>query len=120
GREMVSLFRSRLRLGLAVVAHQLRVVLVRVAAEESIVALESTTQRPAVVGSGRRGLLGRGEMPFADGVGVVAILQEDLREHPVLEGNVAVAAGIPRRTFGDAGHAVRVMIAPRQETRAGW
>src|SRR5262245_20068128 len=117
-REVVALFWRPVRLALAVVAYQLRVILVRIAAEKAVVALESPAQRPAVVRPSGRGLLSRREMPFSHGVGVVAVLQEDLGEHPVLEWNVAVAARIARRTFGDARHAVRVMVAPRQEARA--
>src|SRR5215472_7411059 len=57
-------------------------------------------------------------MPFADRIGVVTVLQEDLRQHPILEWDIAVTAGVATGTFGDAGHAVRVMIAPSDKTGA--
>ena len=52
--EMVALFRRLLRLDLVVVVDQLRVILVRVAAQEAVEALEPAAQRPAVIRSGRR------------------------------------------------------------------
>ena len=118
GRQVIALFRRLVGFGLAVVAHELRVILMRIAAKEAVVALEAATERPAVIRARRRRLLGGRQMPLAKGVGVVAVLQQDFREHPVLERNVAVAAGIAGRSFGDAGHAVRVMVAPGHETRA--
>ena len=52
GGEVVALLRRGRRFHLAVVLHQLRVVLVRVAAEEAVEALEAPAQGPAVVGAG--------------------------------------------------------------------
>ena len=43
-------------------------------------ALEAATEWPAIIRSCCGDLLGRGQMPLADCVGVVAILLEDLRE----------------------------------------
>ena len=94
------------------------IVLVRVAAEETVVALEAATERPAVVGAGRGRCFRRREVPLADRVGVVAVLQQDFREEAVLERDVAVAARIADGAFGDAGHAVGVVIAPRDHARA--
>ena len=117
--QVIALFRRLLRLDRVVVVHQLRVVLVRVAAEEAVVALEAAAQRPAVVGARRRDLLGRRQVPLAERVGVVAVLQQDLGEEPVLERDVAVAARVAGRAFGDARHRVRVVVAAGQDARAG-
>src|SRR5215831_19597893 len=57
-------------------------------------------------------------MPLAERVRVVPVLLEDFRKHSVFEWDVAVASGIARRPFGNAGHAVGVMIAPREHARA--
>jgi hypothetical protein len=32
-------------------------------------------------------------MPFADGIGVITVLQQDLREETVLEGDIGVITG---------------------------
>jgi hypothetical protein len=77
GREVVALLRGLIRLGLAVVAHELRVILMRVAAQKAVEALESAAKRPAVVGAGGRGLLGGRQMPLAQRVGVVTVLEEN-------------------------------------------
>ena len=90
GRQVVALLRCLLRFNLGVVADKFRVVLVGVAAQETIIALEPATQRPTIVRAGRRHRLLRGQVPFADAVGVVALLQQDLRKEAVLERDVAI------------------------------
>ncbi len=116
--EVVALLRRLGRLHLVVVVDQLRIVLVGLAAQEAIEALKAAAQRPAVVGSGGRDLVGRGQVPLADGVGVVALLQQHLGQKAVLKGDVAVGAGIAGRTLGDAGHGVGVVVAPGQNAGA--
>ena len=66
GGQVIALLRRLRRLDLMIVVDQLGVVLVRVAAEEAVVALEAAAERPAVVGPGRAGLLGRRQVPLAD------------------------------------------------------
>ncbi len=73
--DVVAFFRRLGRLHLVVVVDQFGVVLVGLAAQEAVEALKAAAQRPAVVGAGRRDLVGRGQVPLADGVGVVALLQ---------------------------------------------
>ena len=90
-----------------------------VAAEEPVVALEAAAQRPAVVRSRRRDLIRRRQVPLAEGIGVVAFLEQDLRQHAVLERDVAVAAGVSGGAFGDARHRVRVMIPAGQHAAPG-
>jgi hypothetical protein len=117
--QMIALLGSLLRLDRMIVVDKLRIVLMRIAAEEAIIALEAAAQRPAFIGTGRRDLVRRGQMPFAERVGVVAMLQQHLREKAVFEGDVAVAARIARRPLGNAGHSVRMMVAPGQNAGAG-
>ena len=92
---MIALLPSLIGLWLGVVAHKLRVILVRLRTDKAIVALEAATQRPAIIRASGRSLLSGGQMPLAKGVSVVAVLQQDFREHPILEWNVAVATGMP-------------------------
>jgi hypothetical protein len=74
GREVIALFRCLQRFHLVIVVDEIRVVLVRVAPKEAVIALEAATQGPPVVRSGRRSLIGRGQVPFAERVRVVAVL----------------------------------------------
>src|SRR5262245_29883469 len=113
---MVALLRCLWGLDLHVVAHEFRVVLVRIAAKKSVIALKSATQGPAVVVACRRGLFGWRQMPFAERVGVVAILQQYLGKKAVLEWYLAVGTRKPLRAFRDTRHSVRVMISPVDET----
>jgi hypothetical protein len=83
--EVVALLRrARLR-DRGVVLRQVGIPLVRLAAEEAVIALESPAQRPAMKGSGRRVVLRRGEVPLAEGERVVALIEQHLRQHAVLE-----------------------------------
>jgi len=118
GGEVIALLRCGGRFHLAVVLHQFGVVLMGVAAEEAVEALEAPSQGPAVVGAGGGGLLGWGEVPLADGVGVVAVLQQDLGEEAVLERDDAVGAGEAHRSLGDAGQAVGVVVAAVEHAAA--
>ena len=90
--EVIAFLGRLRRLDLMVVVDQLRIILVRVAAEEAVEAVEAASQRPAVVGSRGADLLRGREVPLADGVGVVAVLLQHLGEEAVFEGNIAVAA----------------------------
>ena len=117
--QVIALFGGLGRLHLVVIVDQLGIVLVGLAAQEAVEALEAAPQRPAVIRTGGRDLVGRGQVPFADGVGVVAVRQQDLREEAVLERDVGVVAGEAGRAFGDAGHGVGVMVAPGQDAGTG-
>ena len=83
------------RFDLVLVVDEIRVVLVGVAAEEPVVAIEAATKWPTVVRAGGRDLVGRRQVPLANGVGVVALLMQDLGEKAVFEWDVAIRAGIP-------------------------
>ena len=120
GGEVVALFRRLWRLDLMIVVDEIGIILMGVAAEKPVIALEAAPQRPAVIRTGRADLLGWRQVPFADGIGRITLLQQRLRQKPVLEGYRAIAAGIAGRSLGDARHRVRVMVAPGQDARARW
>ena len=82
------------RLDLVIVVDQFGIILVGFATEEAVETLETSAQRPAVVRTRRRNLVGWRQMPLADGVGVVAMLEKHLRQETVLERNIAIATGI--------------------------
>ncbi|MNV34612.1 hypothetical protein D3C71_1260390 [compost metagenome] len=117
GSQVVALLRRGRRFCLVVVVHQLRVVLVGVTAQESVEALETAPQRPTVVGAGGGIGLFRRQVPFAQAVGAVAHLAQDLREHAIGERHVAIGAGKTRGAVGQAPHVVGVVVAPGQDAR---
>ncbi len=117
-REVIALFRRGRRFDLMIVVDEIGVPLVRFPPKETVEALEAAPQRPAVIGAGGRLGFGRGQVPFAEGIGVVALLLQDLRQHAVLERHIAVAARIAGRALGNAGHGVGVVVAAREDARA--
>ena len=117
-REVIALLRCLLGLGLRVVAHELRVGLIRVAAEEAVEPFEPAAEWPAVVRSCRRHRLFRRQVPLPDAVGVVAVAQENLREKPVFEWNVAVRSGIAGRAVREAGQMIGMVIAAGDDAGA--
>ena len=64
--KVIALFRRLLRLNRVVVVNEFRVILVRVAAEEAVVAFETATERPSAVGTGGACLLARGQVPLTE------------------------------------------------------
>ena len=94
--QMVAVLRQCGLLDLVVVVGQFRIPLVGLATEEAVVALEAATKRPAVVGAGGGGVLGRRQVPFAHTEGVVAFLYQHLADHAPIEGQNAVVAGVTR------------------------
>ena len=116
--EMVALLGRALRVDVVVVVDQGRHPLVRLAAEEAIVALEAAGERPPGLG-GARGVLAReGQVPLADGERGIALPQQDFGEKPVLPRHHPVVAGEPGRHLLDDADAVRMVVAPGQEARA--
>ena len=116
--QVVALLGCARRLDLVVVVDEVGIPLARVAAEEAVEALEAAAERPARVRPRRRLLVGRGEVPLADHECVVALLDQHLREEPVLERHHAVVARIAGGELGDAGHPVAVMVAAGDDTGA--
>ena len=97
-REVVALL-GRLRRGdRMVVVDEVRVPLVRLAAEEAVVALEAAAERPLALRRGEVHLVLGAEMPLADDVGVPAALAEHLGDVRALEGDVAVRVREARRS----------------------
>src|SRR5215467_9088612 len=104
--QVITLFGGLLRFHRMIVRNQFGIILVGLAAEKTVEALEASTERPAIIRTCRRQLISRREVPLAEGIGVVAVLQEDLREEAIFERDVAVAAGITGRAFRNAGHGI--------------
>ena len=116
--QVVTLFRGPRRLDLVVVVDEVGVPLAGVATEEAVEAFEPTPEWPAGVGAGRGLLVARGQVPLAHHQSAVAALDQDLREHPVLERHHPVVAGEPAGQLGDGRHAVAVVVASGDDARA--
>ncbi len=116
--QVIALFGRLLGLDGVIVVDQLGIVLMGVAAEKPVVPLEPAPERPPVVRASRGNLVRRRQVPLAERVRVVSVLQQDLGQHPVLERDVAVPAGIAGGPFRDARHRVRMVIAAGQDARA--
>ena len=116
--QVVALLGRPRRLDRVVVVDEVRVPLARVAAEEAVEALEAAPERPAVVRAGRRLLVARRQVPLADHVRAVAVLDQHLRQHAVLERHDPVVARVAGGELGDAGHAVAVVVPPGDDARA--
>ena len=113
--EVIAFLRRFRRLDLMIVVDEVGIILMGVAAEKAIIALEAAPERPAVIRAGGADLLGWRQMPLADAIGGVALLQQHVGQKAVLERDRAIAAGVAGRALGDAGHGVRVMIAAGQD-----
>ena len=116
--QVVALRRRLGLLDLMVVVGQFRIPLVGLAAHETVVALETAAERPAVVGPGRRHVLGGRQVPFAHAEGVVALRRQHLTEHALVEGQDAVVAGVAGGGLGDRGQPDGVVIAPGEDAAA--
>ena len=101
-----------------VVVDQLRIPLVGLASHEPVIPLEASAEGPAVIGSGCGQVFGWCKVPLPDAEGIVALLQQHLGEHPLVEGQDAVVAGVPGGGLGDRRQPDRVVIPPGQDTPA--
>ena len=103
-----------------VVIDQFWVILVGFAAQETVKTLKAAPQRPAVVRSCGGDLVSGGQVPFADCVGIVAVLQKHLGEEAVLKGDISVRPRVPGRSLSDASHSIGMVVAPGQDAGPGW
>ena len=118
-RQVVALLGRRRRLDRMVVVDEVRIPLVRLAAEEAVVALEAAPERPLALRRREVHLVLGAEMPLAHVVRVPAALAEHLGEVRALERDVAVRVREARGRLGDAAHAVGRVVAAGQQARAG-
>jgi hypothetical protein len=101
-----------------VVLDEQRVPLVRLSAQEAVEALEAATERPLLPRAGGVVVVVRREVPLAERVRAVAVVDEDLRDHRVLEGDAPVGGRKAGGELRDARHTVRRGVTPGEETRA--
>jgi hypothetical protein len=75
--QVVAVLGTSGRIDVVVVTHQIRSPVIRVALEESVVALESEAKRPSIERSDRRPLSSRREVPLPDGESAVTGVTHD-------------------------------------------
>ena len=115
--QVIALLRCLRRLDLVVVIDQIGIILVGVAAQESVIPLETAAQRPTIVRTRRTGLFRGCQVPFAYRIRVVPVHQQGFGEESVLEWYDPIRSRITRCALRDAGHPVRMMIAPGKNAR---
>jgi hypothetical protein len=119
GVEVVAVLGRRRRRDGRVVLHQVGEPLARVATHEAVVALEAPAERPGTVRARARRLGGRGEVPLADGEGVVAGVAQDGRQEGLVGAGHAVVAGESHRQLDQRTDPHAVVVAPTQQARPG-
>ena len=101
------------------VAHQARLVLRRFAGEEAVEVLEAVAGRPVVERAGGGRLLGGRVVPLAERRGAVAVVLQHLgHSGAALRDDAGVAVPVVGQ-LGDLPVADAVMVAARQQRRAG-
>ena len=100
------------------VAEQVRLPLVRIAADEAVEVLEAHAGRPLVERPDLAGGEGRRVVVLAEPRGGVAVVEQDAADGGLVLGDDAVVAGEARGLLGDHAEAGRVMVAPGDERGA--
>ena len=117
--EVVALLGGRRLLDGVVVVDEVGVPLVGLRAEEAVEPLEAAPERPLAPRRGQVHLVLGAQVPLPDHVGVPAPLAEHLGDVAALEGDVPARVREPGRRLGDAGHAVRRVVAARSAGTTG-
>ena len=100
------------------VAEQVRLPLVRVAADEPVEVIEALPDRPILERSNLAGREGRHVVVLAEPRGGVAVFLEDSADGRLVLGDDAVVARESRGLFGYHAEAGRVMVAPGDQRGA--
>ncbi len=106
------------RIDLGGVAEQVRLPLVRIAADEAVEILEAHAGRPLVERPDLAGGERRRVVILAEPRGGVAVVQQNASDGGLVLGDDAVVAGEARGLLGDHAEADRVMVAPGDERGA--
>ena len=101
-----------------VVDHEVRRPVVRLRADEAVVALEALAERPAIAGGCRVQLVRRSEVPLPHRHRRPPRTTQDVGHEAAALGDARVIAGEPHGEVGDAAHRAGVMVAAGQEARA--
>ena len=116
--EVIAVFGALRLIDRMVVVVELGHELVGLALLKAIEAIEAATERPLIVGPGRRGLFHRRQMPFADRKRGIAGRAQHLGKRGSAARDRAGAVGIAGVPVRQATHADRMVIAPGEQGRA--
>ena len=105
GAEVVSVFRLRWLFHRVVVVDEIWIPLARFAAEESVEPFEPAAQWPVALCRRQVHFVFGAQVPLAQHVGVVPLVDEHLRNGRRFERDVTVGIREPRCGLADAGHA---------------
>ncbi len=117
--EVVALFRGFRRMDVGRVAHQVRLVLRRLAGQEAVEIFEAEIRRPFLERPGLGGLFGRCVVPFAPGGGGVAVILEHLGDQGAASWNLSGIAVPVIGELRDLPVTDPVVIAAGQQRRPG-
>ena len=116
--EVVSLGRSRCRIDSMVVVDEVGGELIGFAIKESVETIETTLQRPCVVGAGCGSFVHGTQMPLPERKGCVANLTQNLAHRGCILRNATSHVRIARIEIGDTAHSDGVVIAACQQRRS--
>ena len=117
--QVVPLGRRAGRVDVGVVAHQLRGPVVRIAAEEPVVVLETLAERPVLERSARGTLVAWRQVPLADRERRVPLRPHDLGERAGLGGNARRVAREGHRQVRQHADPDAVVVAASQQAGTG-
>jgi hypothetical protein len=117
--EVVAVLRPVWLVDVVVVLGQVRIPLVRLAADEPVEAVVAQPERPVLLRRTHRPGVDRRVVVLADPERAPAGVTQHGGHGGVLARDVGVVAGEPGRGLGDRGEPVLMVVAPGQEHRAG-
>ncbi len=118
-RQVIAGFIGAGRVDMAVVAHQLRRILVGLRVEEAVEAVKSPAQGPAVKRSSRAAFIERVHMPFADHIVAIGMGAQHLGERTGRFRDLAAIARMAAVEIRKATDADGMMVPSGQEGRPG-
>ncbi len=119
GGQVIAASEGTRRVDVAVVAYQFRGVLVGLGIHESVEAVEAAAQWPAVERPCCAGLGQWRDMPLAQHVVAVTVFTQHLGDGAGFPSDLATISGKSAVEVGQAAHAHGMMVASRQQGRAG-
>ena len=119
GQPVLGAYRFGRRVDELLILNQVRVVLAGLPAEEPVETFKSPPTWPVALRGCHVGLIRGRQMPFPDGIGVVAAFAEDLGDRCRLERDVTVGTRETHRQIGDTSHADGGVVTSGEKRSAG-
>ena len=119
-RQVIALLRPIRWLTKMVIFHDVRVPLVGLATEKSVVTFEATASGPGTPRCSHVLFGFRRQMPLSDAERAIAFFDQHLRDGSVFRWNHCIRSRKTVGAFCDARHPIHVRISACEETRASW